>query len=58
MKIQHANQINSFLQERADLAERELQKYTTMEDLYATGAMDHITAGVVQRVYDLLTNKG
>jgi hypothetical protein len=57
MKIQHANQINAFLQDRADLAERELSKYTTMEDLYATGAMDHIAAGVVQRVNDLLTNK-
>ena len=58
LKMQQINQINQFLQERADLAERELLKYTTMEDLYATGAMDHIAAGVVQRVNDLLTNKG
>jgi hypothetical protein len=57
LKLQQINQINQFLQERADLAERELLKYTTMEDLYATGAMDHIAAGVVQRVNDLLTNK-
>lgn len=57
LKMQQINQINQFLQERTDLAERELSKYTTMEDLYATGAMDHIAAGVVQRVNDLLTSK-
>jgi hypothetical protein len=57
MKVQHANQINAFLQQRADLAERELMKYTTMEDLFVTDALDHIARGVVQRVNDLLTNK-
>jgi hypothetical protein len=57
MKWQHCNQLNSFLQQRVDLAERELLKYTTMEDLYITGALDHIAAGVAQRVDDLLTNK-
>ena len=57
MKIQHANQLNAFLQQRADLAERELMKYTTMEDLFVTDALDHIAKGVVQRVNDLLTNK-
>ena len=58
MKVQHANQINAFLQARADLAERELMKYTTMEDLFVTDALDHIAKGVVQRVNDLLINKG
>jgi hypothetical protein len=57
MKVQHANQINAFLQQRADLAEKELMKYTTMEDLFVTDALDHIARGVVQRVNDLLTNK-
>ena len=57
MKVQHANQINAFLQARADLAERELMKYTTMEELFVTDAMDHIAKGVVQRVNDLLINK-
>ena len=57
MKWQHASQLNSFLQQRVDLAERELLKYTTLEDLYITNALDHIAAGVSQRVDDLLTNK-
>jgi hypothetical protein len=57
MKWQHCNQLNSFLQARVDLAERELLKYTTMEDLYITDSMDHIMNGVRQRVEDILTNK-
>lgn len=54
LKIQHTNQFNALLQTRVDIAERELLKYSTMEDLILTGAMDHIAAGVTARVKDLL----
>lgn len=57
MKLQHATQMNAFLQARADLAERELMKYTTLEDLYLIDAGDKIAAGIAQRVGNLLTNK-
>jgi hypothetical protein len=57
MKLQHEKQYNSFLQARADLAEKELLKYTTMEDIWATDAMDKISVGIRNRVEDLLTNK-
>lgn len=50
-------QLAQIHKDRADMAERELLKYTTMEDLIMTGAMDSIARGVVQRVNDLLTNK-
>ena len=57
MKLQHEKQFNAFLQARADLAEKELQKYCTMEDIWISDAMDKISAGIRQRVEDLLTNK-
>jgi hypothetical protein len=57
MKLQHVNQVNAFLQARADLAERELMKYTSLEDLYLRDAGEKIADGVARRVNDLLTNK-
>lgn len=54
---QQSVQLLQLHKDRADLAERELLKYTTMEDLILSGAMDHYAKGVVQRVNDLLTNK-
>ena len=57
MKLQHARQMNAFLQARADLAESELLKYTTLEDIWLTDAQEKISVGVRQRVENLLTNK-
>ena len=51
-QCQHLRQFNTFLQERADLAERELSKYTAMEDLLLTDGMDKIAAAVKQRIED------
>lgn len=56
-KLQQANQLMAIHKQRADVAEGELQKYVTMEDLILSGAMDSIAKGVVQHVNDLLTNK-
>lgn len=58
MKLQHEKQFNAFLQARADLAEKELRKYCTMEDIWISDAMDKISAGIRQRVEDMLNNKG
>lgn len=57
MRLQHEKQLSQFYQVRADLAERELLKYTTLEEIWITGAKDRIAAGIRQRVEDLLTNK-
>lgn len=57
LKLQQIVQINKILQVRVDIAERELLKYTTIEDLYLTEAMDHIATGVRNRVEDLLNKK-
>ena len=57
MRLQHEKQLCQFYQARADLAERELLKYTTLEEIWITGAQDRIAAGIRQRVEDLLINK-
>jgi hypothetical protein len=57
LKMQHVNQFNALLQARADLAERELMKYTTMEDLLMTDGLDRIAYETKRRVENLLTNK-
>ncbi len=51
-QCQQLKQFNTFLQQRADLAERELSKYTAMEDLLMTDGMDKIAAAVKQRIED------
>jgi hypothetical protein len=56
-KLQRANQMNDFLQSRADLAESQLLRYTTMEDLWLSDARDKAAAGVAQRVEDFLNKK-
>jgi hypothetical protein len=56
-QCQKYKQLNDFYRGRAELAERELLKYQTVEDLYMTDAMDRVAAGVKKRVEDLLTNK-
>lgn len=40
----------TILEERVLLYEKELLKYTTMEDLYLTDALDHIERGVRERI--------
>ena len=57
LKMQQSRQMTHFLQGRVDLYERELLKYTTMEDIYLSDGMDKIAADVKRRVEDLLTNK-
>jgi hypothetical protein len=56
-QLQQIRQINRYNQERADLAEKELLKYSTIEDLLLTDGLDKIAAGVKQRVENLLTKK-
>ena len=58
MKLQHEKQLNAFLKTRADLAESELLKYTTIEDIWLSDAQGKIADGIRQRVEDLLNNKG
>jgi hypothetical protein len=50
MKTQQLKQLNELLQARVDLAEKELLKYTTMEDLLLTESMDKIAANVINRL--------
>jgi hypothetical protein len=50
MKTQHLKQLNELLQARVDLAEKELLKYTTVEDLMLTESMDKIAANVINRL--------
>jgi hypothetical protein len=57
LKMQHVNQMNALLQGRADIAERELLKYTTMEDLLMSDGLDRIAQDVRLRIENLLTNK-
>jgi hypothetical protein len=57
MKLQQINQIRGIQATRLDFCERELLKYTTMEDLYFTEGLDKIAAGVAQRAQDLLNKK-
>lgn len=57
MKLQQINQIRLINETRLNFLERELLKYTTIEDLYYTEAADHIAAGVAQRASDLLNKK-
>ena len=56
-ELQQQKQINQILQARADLAETELMKYTTMENLLMTDGLNEISADVVRRIENLLTNK-
>ena len=57
MRLQQINQIRSIQATRLDFCEKELLKYTTMEDLYFTDGLDKIAAGVAQRAADLLNKK-
>jgi hypothetical protein len=42
---------------RAESAENELLKYTTLEDLYLSESLDHIAAGVKNRIDMLIQNE-
>jgi len=57
LRLQQQKQVNQILQARADLAETELMKYTTMENLLLTDGLDKIAADTVRRIENLLTNK-
>ncbi len=57
IKMQQLQQMNMLLQARLDVAERELLKYTTMEDLIMSDGLDKIQADVRRRIENLLTNK-
>lgn len=56
-KLQQQNQIVSILQERNLLLEKELLKYTTMEDIYFQDALDHYADAIHKRAADLLNKK-
>jgi hypothetical protein len=56
-KWQNSSMMLEIFKQRSEAAERELQKYTTMEDLYLSEAMDHIAAGVKNRVDMLIQNE-
>lgn len=57
LRLHQQKQLNQILQARADLAETELMKYTTMENLLMTDGLDKIAADTVRRIEELLTNK-
>jgi hypothetical protein len=57
VKLQQANQLLGFYKGVAEQNERALLKYTTIEDVWITGAGEKIAAGIAGRVEDLLTNK-
>lgn len=57
IKLQQANQLVNFYKTSAETNERELLKYTTIENVWASGAADGIAADIGRRVDDLLTNK-
>jgi hypothetical protein len=57
LKFQQARQWNEFLQARADLCEKELLKYTTLEDLWTIDAGNKYAQAVARNVQNLLTNK-
>ena len=57
LRMQQCNQLGKIYRDRNEFLERELAKYTTMEDLLLTDGMDKIAADVKRRVEDLLTNK-
>jgi hypothetical protein len=48
--------INLYKSENETL-QKELMKYTTMEDMYMTEAMDKISSSVAERVENILNNK-
>lgn len=58
MRLQQSNQLQGFYKGIAEQNERELLKYTTMEDIWLNNAGEKIAGGIRQRVEDLLTNKG
>jgi hypothetical protein len=49
--------LREFYQGRGEELERELLKYITVEDLYLSGALDSIAAGITKRATELLTKK-
>jgi hypothetical protein len=57
LKLQQANQLMGFYKGCSEQYEKELLKYTTIEDIWITGAGEKIAAGIAGRVNDLLTNK-
>jgi hypothetical protein len=54
---QRLNMFMKIYQSENELLQKELMKYTTMEDLYMTDAMDKISASVAERVENILNNK-
>ena len=54
LKLQQINQLNNINYEGRLLAERELLKYTTMEDIIMTDGMDKIAAAVKTRIENML----
>ena len=56
-KLGQQNQVLSILEERNRLLENELQKYTTLEDLYFRDALEQYSEGIKTRAADLLNKK-
>lgn len=56
-KCQQLQQINMILSARNVFLEKELLKYSTVEDLFLTESLSYIEKGVVNRAADLLTKK-
>lgn len=56
-KMQRMKQMNDFLESRVSIAERELLKYTTLEDVWISEGYELISESVRKRVEDLLKTK-
>jgi hypothetical protein len=56
-ELQHGKLIGVILKERVEYFERELLKYTTLEDLFHGDALDRYAQGVKNRAEDLLKGK-
>jgi len=56
-KGREERQLRKFYASQVDLLEKELTKYTTINDVFASEAIDHIAYGVAQRARELINQK-
>lgn len=56
-KIQHLMQQIDILQVRVDISERELLKYTTLEDIMLTESNDKLSANIARKIENSIKEK-
>lgn len=56
-KIQHLMQQIDILQARVDISERELLKYTTLEDIMLTESSDKLSANIARKIENSIKEK-